>query len=210
MAAAIPTSVANPDGVRISDLLHSFERWLFLRIEEARAADGDLAFRDRPLDHLPGRDPELVGWEHMILASGAPPPAGESWTVYRLNGMASPQAVVMGGVFWAEVEPLLQVLGYQFDPGRPADAAQPGERRRSPSVLERLRELERQIEDQGDPSGLRHRLRLILLSEIEVLGILGRRREDAILGRIAARELRQFDLNAHPQAKTRSGHPSAR
>ena len=94
--------------------------------------------------------------------------------------------------FRAEVAPLLAVLGYHL--GDPTVMAAPApafvERRKTPSTLDRLAELDAQIARDGDPSGLRHRLRRLLLSELELLGVVGRRREDRPLAEAAARALR--------------------
>ncbi len=94
--------------------------------------------------------------------------------------------------FRAEVAPLLAVLGYHLaDPTVMAAPAPPFvERRKAPRTLDRLAELEAQIARDGDPSGLRHRLRRLLLSELELLGVVGRRREDRPLAEAAARALR--------------------
>ena len=92
--------------------------------------------------------------------------------------------------FRAEVAPLLAVLGYHL--ADPTVMAAPAfvERRKAPSTLDRLTELEAQIARDGDPSGLRHRLRRLLLAELELLGVVGRRREDRPLAEAAARALR--------------------
>ena len=91
--------------------------------------------------------------------------------------------------FRAEVAPLLAVLGYHLsDPAAPPLPF--GERRKAPRTLDRLAELEAQIARHGDPSGLRHRLRRLLLAELELLGVVGRRREDRPLADAAARALR--------------------
>jgi hypothetical protein len=97
--------------------------------------------------------------------------------------------------FRAEVAPLLEVLGYHLaDPsvwGGPAVMAAPFvERRKAPRTIDRLNELEAQIARHGDPSGLRERLRRLLLAELELLGVVGRRREDRPLAEAATRALR--------------------
>lgn len=97
--------------------------------------------------------------------------------------------------FRAKVAPLLDVLGYHLaDPtvlATPPVAVAPFvERRLAPSPLARLAELDAQIGVYGDPSGLRHRLRRLLLSEIELLGVVGRRRDDRPIAEAAARAFR--------------------
>jgi len=92
--------------------------------------------------------------------------------------------------FRAEVAPLLAVLGYHLADPAAAPPLPFGERRKAPRTLDRLAELEAQIARHGDPSGLRHRLRRLLLAELELLGVVGRRREDRPLADAAARALR--------------------
>ena len=114
--------------------------------------------------------------------------------VFAANDQADPSPADPRDLsgFRAEVAPLLAVLGYHLaDPAVMAPAAPAFvERRRTPSTLDRLAELEAQIARDGDPSGLRHRLRRLLLSELELLGVVGRRREDRPLAEAAARALR--------------------
>jgi len=97
--------------------------------------------------------------------------------------------------FRAKVAPLLAVLGYHLaDPAilatPPFEAAPFVERRKAPSALTRLTELDAQIGIYGDPSGLRHRLRRLLLNEIELLGVVGRRRDDRPLAEAMAQAQR--------------------
>ena len=144
---------------------------------------------------------------HPALAG---PPICEAWPLRRAAGRALllPQDVALAandelGVagqpadrcdgphldlsdFRAEVAPLLAVLGYHL-------AAPPAafvDRRKAPRAIDRLAELDAQIALHGDPSGLRFRLRRLLLREMELLGVVGRRREDRPLAEVAARVLR--------------------
>ncbi len=145
---------------------------------------------------------------HPTLAG--PSPACEAWPLRRPTGRALllPQHVVLAandelGVagrsadgcegprldlsdFRAEVAPLLAVLGYHLA-GPPAAFV---DRRKAPRAVDRLAELDTQIAQHGDPSGLRFRLRRLLLQEMELLGVVGRRREDRPLAEVAARVLR--------------------
>jgi hypothetical protein len=63
--------------------LDAFDGWLTSRIDEAHAARKDLAFRDL--------GPEITlcanAWEYSLLEPGARSPAGEGWSVYRLQGV---------------------------------------------------------------------------------------------------------------------------
>lgn len=63
--------------------LDAFDGWLTSRIDEAHAARKDLAFRDTA--------PEITlcskAWEYCLLDPGARSPAGEGWSVYRLQGV---------------------------------------------------------------------------------------------------------------------------
>ncbi|MDB5454630.1 MAG: hypothetical protein JWP92_215 [Caulobacter sp.] len=77
--------VANPEGLSSACVLASFAAWLDARLGEAMDQGLDLAFRDRPFDVMPDRVPALIGWEHRLLAPGAPAPKGRAWTVYRLQ-----------------------------------------------------------------------------------------------------------------------------
>ncbi len=65
------------------DLIESFDAWLSDRLQEAYAANKDLAFFDTQMTRLD--DGRLVGWSHVLLEPGSHPPLGETWTVYRLQ-----------------------------------------------------------------------------------------------------------------------------
>ncbi len=69
--------------MNIQDHLDAFDGWLTSRIDEAHAARKDLAFRDLA--------PEIPlcanAWEYSLLEPGARSPAGEGWSVYRLQGV---------------------------------------------------------------------------------------------------------------------------
>jgi hypothetical protein len=136
------------------------------------------------LPHLE-RPPERRGFAANDEVAVPPGPGGKTAGPERLDLTA----------FRAEVAPLLEVLGYHLaDPsvwGGPAVMAAPFvERRKAPRTIDRLNELEAQIARHGDPSGLRERLRRLLLAELELLGVVGRRREDRPLAEAATRALR--------------------
>ena len=150
------------------------------------------------------------GFERSHPALAGPPPACDAWPLRRATGRALlfSQDVVLAandelGVagqpadscegprldlsgFRAEVAPLLAVLGYHL--AEPPAAFV--DRRKAPRAVDRLAELDAQIARHGDPSGLRYRLRRLLLREMELLGVVGRRREDRPLAEVAARVLR--------------------
>ena len=67
----------------IQEHLAAFDGWLTRKIEEAHQAGKDLAFRDT------ASDIELCAdaWEYSLLEPGHVSPAGEGWSVYRLQGI---------------------------------------------------------------------------------------------------------------------------
>jgi hypothetical protein len=67
----------------IQEHLAAFDGWLTDKIEEAHEAGKDLAFRDRAsrLELCAGT------WEYSLLEPGHVSPAGEGWSVYRLQGV---------------------------------------------------------------------------------------------------------------------------
>ncbi len=67
----------------IHEHLAAFDGWLTSRIEDAYAAHKDLAFRDL----APVREDERATWEYALLNPGQRAPAGEGWSVYRLQGV---------------------------------------------------------------------------------------------------------------------------
>ncbi len=69
--------------MNIQEHLDAFDGWLSSRIDEAHAARKDLAFRD----HAPEIRLGATDWEHSLLEPGARKPAGEGWSVYRLQGV---------------------------------------------------------------------------------------------------------------------------
>ena len=82
--------------MNVQDQLAAFDGWLTSKIEEAHASRKDLAFRD--LAPVPGA--ASTAWEYSLLIPGHAAPAGEGWSVYRLQGVwpeflkanASPEA----------------------------------------------------------------------------------------------------------------------
>ena len=128
------------------------------------------------------RLPETRAFAANDATAGGSSPGGQVWEGEPLDSET----------FRAEVAPLLAVLGYHLaDPNVVTDPTPTFiERRKAPRTIDRLTELEAQIARNGDPSGLRHRLRRLLLSEMELLGVVGRRREDRPLAEAATRALR--------------------
>jgi hypothetical protein len=66
----------------IQERLAAFDGWLTHRIEEAYAASKDLAFRELAADGAVAEP-----WEYSLLDPGQVSPAGEGWSVYRLQGI---------------------------------------------------------------------------------------------------------------------------
>jgi hypothetical protein len=80
-----------PSEIDIHERLSAFDGWLTGRIEEAHATRKDLAFRDLLPEEAPGETP----WAYSLMEPGARSPAGDNWSVYRLNGLwpeESPQS----------------------------------------------------------------------------------------------------------------------
>lgn len=73
------------------DYLTAFDQWLSQQIYAATRAGKDLAFRDRRHDCDLRLDDDGAAWDYMLLDSGAAPPLGQAWSVYRLQGV-SPSA----------------------------------------------------------------------------------------------------------------------
>ena len=69
--------------MNIQEHLDAFDGWLTGRIDEAHAARKDLAFRDLAPEIRLGAN----AWEYSLLEPGARTPAGEGWSVYRLQGV---------------------------------------------------------------------------------------------------------------------------
>ena len=69
--------------MNIQEQLSTFDGWLTCRIEEAHAARKDLAFRDL----APAAGVVASAWEYDLLEPGQRSPAGEGWSVYRLQGV---------------------------------------------------------------------------------------------------------------------------
>lgn len=66
----------------VQEQLAKFDGWLTGRIEEAYAAEKDLAFRD-----IEARAHDDVTWEYRLLNPGQVAPSGDGWSVYRLQGV---------------------------------------------------------------------------------------------------------------------------
>lgn len=69
--------------MNIQEHLDAFDGWLTSRIDEAHAARKDLAFRDLAPEIRLGAN----AWEYSLLEPGDRSPAGEGWSVYRLQGV---------------------------------------------------------------------------------------------------------------------------
>ena len=109
------TEIANAGDIAPQVILEAFDRWLTLRMAEARAQGLDLAFHDRAFDISPTRDPPLVGWSHLMLAPGGHPPPGQDWTVYRLQADGLTQSAGIGVADLGALRDALVALGYGSD-----------------------------------------------------------------------------------------------
>jgi hypothetical protein len=69
--------------MNIQEHLDAFDGWLTSRIAEAHAVRKDLAFRDLAPEVRLGAN----AWEYSLLEPGDRSPAGEGWSVYRLQGV---------------------------------------------------------------------------------------------------------------------------
>ena len=69
--------------MNIQEHLDAFDSWLTSCIDEAHAARKDLAFRDLAPEIRLGAN----AWEYSLLEPGARSPAGEGWSIYRLQGV---------------------------------------------------------------------------------------------------------------------------
>jgi hypothetical protein len=69
--------------MNIQEHLDAFDGWLTSRIDEAHAARKDLAFRDLAPEIRLGAN----AWEYSLLEPGSRSPAGDGWSIYRLQGV---------------------------------------------------------------------------------------------------------------------------
>jgi hypothetical protein len=178
----MPADPPKPSTPRQDGQLLNFRRE-FARRTRPVAPDCDASRGcDPDPDEAPRRLPETRAFAANDATAAGSSPACAVWEGGPLDSET----------FRAEVAPLLAVLGYHLsDPTVMTIPTPPFvERRKAPRTIDRLTELEAQIARHGDPSGLRHRLRRLLLSELELLGVVGRRREDRPLAEAATRALR--------------------
>jgi hypothetical protein len=98
--------------MNIQEHLDAFDGWLTSRIDEAHAACKDLAFRDSTPEIRLGAN----AWEYSLLEPGARPPAGEGWSIYRLQGPRPADEPPQAGPSSAKRSLASRVAGALFGP----------------------------------------------------------------------------------------------